>query len=763
MVCLTCWLLSVTVILIIIRVLCLVTRGKDKNVCVVVLGDLGRSPRMEYHALSFVKEGFTVNLIGYPGSPPLKELRENSSVKIHYLKPPPELQDRLSRLPSYILKVLWQTVTLAAVLFKQHSSYLIMQNPPAIPTIFVCWLYCFAVRAQFIIDWHNYAHSIMALSLGRNHLLVKAAKCIETFFGRQACKSFCVTKAMKMNLEEEWGIKAEVLYDRPADEFHPIRLEEKHELLLRLSKTYDVFKGDKKNSTAFTECLPDGVIVLRPNRPGLIVSSTSWTEDEDFSVLLDALEDYEIVVDTNELKLPDLICVITGRGPLKDFYISIIKLKKWKHVTIITPWLETEDYPKLLASADLGVSLHSSSSGLDLPMKVVDMFGCGLPVCVYKYQCIHELVKHNENSLVFLGDRELADQLKSWFKNFPNSTEQRKREERFKNELIKFQELRWHGNWSLKVNANLNDRPIIGVLTQEISYHLNQKYPDSYTSYIAASYVKFVEGAGARVVPIWIGQNETYYEDILRKVNGVLFPGGSTYFNQSNGYADAGETIYRIAKRANDNGDYFPLWGICLGFELLTYLAANRVEHRSTCSSNDQPLPLKFKSDFKDSRMFHEVPNDIVDILWNEEVTANYHRYCVTEQDLKKVNLTKEFRVMSLNHDRNGLEFISTLEHKVYPFYGVQFHPEKNIYEWKNTKNIPHGRKATRVSQYFADFFVNEARKNNHNFSTSAEELKSLIYNYPTTYTALQYSAFVQCYMFNETSLNQAQFFGTTS
>lgn len=48
-----------------------------------------------------------------------------------------------------------------------------------------------------------------------------------------------------------------------------------------------------------------------------------------------------------------------------------------------------------------------------------------------------------------------------------------------------------------------NDSPIIGVLAQEISYHLNTKYPGVYTSYIAASYIKFVEGGGARAVPIW--------------------------------------------------------------------------------------------------------------------------------------------------------------------------------------------------------------------------------------------------------------------
>lgn len=51
--------------------------------------------------------------------------------------------------------------------------------------------------------------------------------------------------------------------------------------------------------------------------------------------------------------------------------------------------------------------------------------------------------------------------------------------------------------------VRLNEEPIIGVLAQEMSYSLANKYEDDYESYIAASYVKFIEGAGARVVPIW--------------------------------------------------------------------------------------------------------------------------------------------------------------------------------------------------------------------------------------------------------------------
>lgn len=36
----------------------------NKRVCVVVLGDIGRSPRMQYHVKSLLSENFSVDVIG---------------------------------------------------------------------------------------------------------------------------------------------------------------------------------------------------------------------------------------------------------------------------------------------------------------------------------------------------------------------------------------------------------------------------------------------------------------------------------------------------------------------------------------------------------------------------------------------------------------------------------------------------------------------------------------------------------------------------
>ncbi|CAH2091183.1 unnamed protein product [Euphydryas editha] len=296
----------------------------------------------------------------------------------------------------------------------------------------------------------------------------------------------------------------------------------------------------------------------------------------------------------------------------------------------------------------------------------------------------------------------------------------------------------------------LNNRPIIGILSQEQSFYLHSKYPEeNYTSYIAASYVKDVESSGARVVPILIGKDRSYYEELMRKINGVLLPGGATFFNQSNGYADAGQHIYEIAQKLNDVGDYFPIFGTCLGFELLIFLASGRgkEENRIRCYSYSN-VPLNFTQDYRSSKMFKGTPSDIIEILKTKNVTVNSHQFCIVDENLNSHNLTHDWLVTSHSNDDHSVEFIASIEHKRYPFYGIQFHPEKSAFEWKRSKKYAHSFEAIKANRYFMDFFVQECRKSQHSFASASEENRYLIYNYEPHFTGVLGSAYHQCYFF---------------
>ncbi len=77
--------------------------------------------------------------------------------------------------------------------------------------------------------------------------------------------------------------------------------------------------------------------------------------------------------------------ILTGRGALRESFEARVTRRQFKAIAVTTLWLEPADYPTLIGMADLGLCLHQSSSGLDLPMKLADLRGCGVPVAVFDY------------------------------------------------------------------------------------------------------------------------------------------------------------------------------------------------------------------------------------------------------------------------------------------------------------------------------------------------------------------------------------------
>lgn len=341
-----------------------------------------------------------------------------------------------------------------------RPNVILLQLPPALPTMVACWLAARRHRARLVYDWHNFAYTIMGLTLGRGHKIVRLAEKYERYWGRKSDGGLCVTKAMQSDLDKGWKVKATVFYDRPPEFFRPATLQEKHDLLLRLSQTVlepmhphdfaaTALKSVKKGDTLCTQRSGGGFngVSLRLDRPAVAVTSTSWTPDEDFTLLLAAAETYDSQVKKSAGSLPRLLVFVTGRGPQRAEFEARMRELDLRNVAFRTAWLEPGDYPLLLGSADVGISLHSSSSGLDLPMKVVDMFGAGLPVCALSYSCIGELVSQGRNGLLFGSSEELAAVLQEALRGFSGQADGSEVLAKLRKGVAGSSMARWHESW----------------------------------------------------------------------------------------------------------------------------------------------------------------------------------------------------------------------------------------------------------------------------------------------------------------------------
>lgn len=266
------------------------------RVAVVVLGDIGHSPRMQYHCISLANHNIDVDFIGYRGSIPHKRVTENSRINIRYLPSSPSVPSTFG----LIFKLIWQIFTMLYVLLArlEKPDVILMQNPPGLPALFICWLVAKIRRSRLIIDWHNYTWSIFSLRYKRRNFFVQLVEWFEFTMGKLADNGFCVTEAMKKDLNKR-GIRVVTHYDRPNTMFRPLNDKEKLNFLEKLSAEMTEFKD-----LTFT---------------AMLISSTSWTPDEDFGVLLSALKMYD---DEPNENLPRLLVVVTGKGPLKDHYVE---------------------------------------------------------------------------------------------------------------------------------------------------------------------------------------------------------------------------------------------------------------------------------------------------------------------------------------------------------------------------------------------------------------------------------------------------------
>lgn len=377
---------------------------------VIAMADLGRCARMQYHAHALADRGVEVHFVGLEGTPLPRAITEHAGIIVHRLLPATS-RFRHGTALVYAGFATGDALRLGFRLWRDLRALpkvdlVLVQNPPAFPTLEVTRVALRRRGVRFVVDWHNLGYSLLQRRLGRWHPAVRMARWFERRHARRVDGSLAVSRGMAAFLQHKFNApRVQVLHDRPAAVFTPM---------------------DRMSRDRFRQGLFGRMGVIG-GPTGFVVCPSSWTEDEDFDVVIDAVRRLEERVRGWEAsgsggrRFPQLIILVTGDGQRRVEFERRFAGLPARRIHLRARWLEPDEYPRVVGSADLGLCLHRSTSGLDIPMKVADLFGAGVPVCALDYgACLAERVRHGDNGLLFSTARHLADILFDVFEGYPS-------------------------------------------------------------------------------------------------------------------------------------------------------------------------------------------------------------------------------------------------------------------------------------------------------------------------------------------------------
>jgi gamma-glutamyl hydrolase len=297
-------------------------------------------------------------------------------------------------------------------------------------------------------------------------------------------------------------------------------------------------------------------------------------------------------------------------------------------------------------------------------------------------------------------------------------------------------------------NVGTNPRPVIGVFTQP-----SGAYPGlNNVEYLAASYVKFAESAGARVVPIRYTSSLAELKALFQGLNGILYPGGGASLDPaSSAYYRAAAYMMDLAEASNARGKRFPVWGTCLGWEFLAVWAAGSnysvLQASGTFHDAGVVAPVTLTAAALRSTLLGR--SAVRSAISQRSSFFNHEMGVDPSLFAANAKLRDTFVVLGLARDVNGKAFVAVVEGRNRPYFGLQFHPEKAVYEWSSTLAISHSRQSVLVASSFAGIFGDEVRKSRlAQFpGGDAEAFARSVHSNKQTYKYVGDSAFQEMYV----------------
>ena len=122
--------------------------------------------------------------------------------------------------------------------------------------------------------------------------------------------------------------------------------------------------------------------------------------------------------------------------------------------------------------------------------------------------------------------------------------------------------------------------------------------------------------------------------------------------------------------------------------------------------SKNIPRNVTLVVDQSESRMYKNMPQDMVLAMATDAVSMFNNEYRVDPDTFATDPNLQDYNVVATAVDKIGQHMVASIEHKDYPIYAHQFHPEKAQFIWKIDLPIPHSKMAMDVCKHLLVYLM---------------------------------------------------------
>lgn len=156
------------------------------------------------------------------------------------------------------------------------------------------------------------------------------------------------------------------------------------------------------------------------------------------------------------------------------------------------------------------------------------------------------------------------------------------------------------------------EAPVIGIMTvNDERFHTMDKYwAFGFWTYVARSYVNYVQLSGAFPIVIHFDAPIKELEYLMDNIQGLVMPGADAkkldYDGKPTLLQERIMWFIEKGKKINDSGRYFPIISECHGFQAILIALAGNNEGFETCHYRDGQIthPINLTEEYADSQIF---------------------------------------------------------------------------------------------------------------------------------------------------------------